>query len=182
MEPWCLDVITSIKHGCFRKPETQFSLTLFRVYPGSGNWFIKSQLRLVMANLFTMRNLTSGQLEGLCQLLIANFSIWQGFQKVALRPWMTRMVHLKQLWNSSVWSLDSRDTVPSSCSSFSSSSLMTLLLGIKGLIYGLGSKTWSMCSKGHIWFAWEAKGKWFRKEQKYNQKALEKNSPRYNWG
>lgn len=58
--------------------------------------------KVVIANLFAVRNLTSGQLKGLCQLLIANFSIWQGFQKVALRPWMARMVRLKQLRNPTV--------------------------------------------------------------------------------
>lgn len=135
-----LDVVASMECVCFPEKETQFSPTLNRVDPGSENWFIKTKLKLVIANFFTVKNLTSEQLEFLCPLLTASFSWWQGFQKVTGGLWMARVAHVKP------WCVLSRPQSRSAklflLFTFISSSWMALLLGIQGLIDRLGSKTW----------------------------------------
>lgn len=82
---WSHDVVTSIKCvSVLQNQKLSFLLLYSELSQAQGTDFIKTKLKLVIANLFTMRNLTSGQLEGLCQPLSVNFSFWQGFQKVAL--------------------------------------------------------------------------------------------------
>lgn len=57
MEPWrrhqrCVCVL--------QNQNLHFLLLFFTVDPGWGNWFIETELKLAIAYLFTVRNLTSG--------------------------------------------------------------------------------------------------------------------------